>query len=259
MQATPVDVPRLDVASKHRQTALVVLLVVPFFAWLVAVALSPRSDLLRTRCLVTLAPSLLLGLAWWLSRPRTGAMLYLSRAAVATLMVTYAATLYGLTQTTRSNAREFAAAMAAKAEPSDLVIVTPEWMASSFNRYYTPSIEQIDYPHLGREGAVEFADLLGRMSDPRAFAIVQQRIAEARQAGRRTWLVMDRAYVLQISPGRMIRFLSSRNYALVAITRSNQIRAELVSRYGPPDTSVMAPGPRTRYEHFRAFLFTPPG
>jgi Dolichyl-phosphate-mannose-protein mannosyltransferase len=257
--ATPVDVPRLDIGVNGRKTALIVLLVVPFSAWLAAVALSRRSDLLPARCLATLAPLLLLGLAWWLSRPRTGAMLYLSRAAVAALMMTYAATLYDLTQTTRSNAREFAPAIAAKTQPSDLVIVAPEWMASSFNRYYTPSAEQIDYPHLGREGAVDFSDMRRRIIDPQAFATVQQRIAEARQAGRRTWLIMDRGDVLQISPGRMIRLLNSADYAVVAITRSNQIRAELVSMYGPPDTSVMVSGPRTRYEHFRAFLFTPAG
>jgi hypothetical protein len=186
-------------------------------------------------------------------------MLLMARAATAALMVTYVATLHDLTQIARSNAREFAISLAAKTQPSDLVIVAPEWMASSFNRYYEPSVEQIDYPHPGREGAVDFADLLKRLRDRQGFARVQRVILEARRGGRRIWLIMNRSDVFEMSRANTDRFLNSRESAFAAVARANQIRAELLSRYGPPDTTLVASGPRTRYEYFRAFLFTPAG
>lgn len=38
-------------------------------------------------------------------------------------------------------------------EPSDLLIIAPEFLAASFNRYHFPAIEQINFPHFAREGA----------------------------------------------------------------------------------------------------------
>jgi len=51
--------------------------------------------------------------------------------------------------------------------------------------------------------------------------------------------------------------LASSDYGVVGFARSNQIRVELISRYGQPDTTAVATGTRARYENFRAFLFAP--
>ncbi|MDP9179348.1 MAG: hypothetical protein M3O61_16865, partial [Gemmatimonadota bacterium] len=245
-------------AAAITRISLIVLLVVPAASWLIAIALSPRSNLILARCLVTLAPLMILGLAYWLVGRRGGAT-PLWRAAVTALVATYCGALYSLLRTTPSNARELAAVVAARTAPSDLLIIAPEQLASSFNYYYVPPIEQIDFPHFGREGAVDFAAPRNRVADPIAFARVKRRIAEARCAGRRAWLIVDAGQVHEYSAESAARALGSADFIAVGAVRANQIREELVSRYGPPDTTVAVRGPAPRYEELRAFLFTPEG
>lgn len=243
--------------SVNTRTALIILLVVPSSAWAAAMMLSPRSNMVFLRCLVMLAPMLLLAFAYSLGGRGTGEARPLSRAAVGTLVATYCATLFALMQTTRSNARELAAAVAAHTEPTDLVIVAPEWLASSFNRYYAPAVEQIDFPHFGREGVVDFSSVRDRTMDPRALARVRQRIAEVRAAGRRVWLILDPSAARDLEPEDIARAEQSPSFGLVGMTRFNQIRAELVSRYGPPDTSLVVHSRTPKFERLGASLFVP--
>jgi hypothetical protein len=246
------------VAATSTRTSLIVLLVVPAASWLIAVVLSPRSNLILARCLVTLAPLILLALAFWLVGRRAGAA-PLWRSAVAVLVATYCGALYSMLRTTPSNARELAVAVAARTAPSDLLIIAPEQLASSFNYYYKPTIEQIDFPHFGREETVDFAAPRDRVGDPIAFDRAKRQIAEARCAGRRAWLIVDKGQVRQYSAEGARRALASTDFSAVAAVRANQIREALVSRYGAPDTTVAVGGPVSRYEELRAFLFTPVG
>jgi hypothetical protein len=207
---------------------------------------------------VTLAPLMLLALAFWLIGRRGGAT-PLWWGAVMVLVATYCGSLYSMFQTTPSNARELAAIVAARTMPSDLLIIAPEQLASSFNYYYLPSVEQIDFPHFGREEAVDFAAPRNRVADPTAFARVKQRIAQARCAGRRAWLIVDKSQVHNYSAESALRALASSDFSAVAALRANQIREELVSRYGSLGTTIGTRGRAPRYEELSAFLFTTVG
>ena len=246
------------VAAASTRTSMIVLLVVSAASWLIAIALSPLSNLILARCLVTLAPLMILAVAYWLVGRRGGATPLWS-VAVTALAATYCGALYSLLRTTPSNARELAAVVAARTTPSDLLIIAPEQLASSFNYYYLPPIEQIDFPHFGREEAVDFAAPRNRVADPIAFTRVKRRIAEVRCAGRRAWLIVDAGQVHEYSPESAARALASADFSAVAAVRAYQIREELVSRYGSPDTTVVVRGRAPRYEELRAFLFTPVG
>lgn len=241
------------------RTALTILLVTPVTAWLIAVILSPFSNMVLTRCLVMLAPLLLLSLSYILVRVGTGIALPAAALALAAFLATYTVTLSGLTHTGRSNAREIAEAVAMRSRPSDLLIVAPEWLASSFNRYYQMPNEQVDFPHFGRETTVDFAGMRDRTVDPRALARMKDKIAEVRRDGRRVWLVMEENDVGTVPSGDIERELRSPNYGVVAKIRANQIRADLSSRFGAPDTSVVTHTPRAKFEQLRVYLFTPGG
>jgi hypothetical protein len=142
--------------AANRKRRLGVILTVPVVAWLVAVGLSPWTNLALPACIVTLAPLFILFLAYCMTLPSARVTRLLANSGSALLLVSYAVTVFAVSRTTRSNARELAAATAAGTKQSDLVIVAPEWLASSFNRYYTPTVQQIDFPHFAREGAVDF-------------------------------------------------------------------------------------------------------
>jgi mannosyltransferase len=241
----------------NMRAGVIILAIVPLVAWLLALALSSRSNMVLPRCLVMLAPSLLLVIAYWLGS-RGSKLFLLSGLVVVVLLVTYAATDLALTRTTRSNAREVATAVAARTRPSDLVIIAPEWLASSFNRYYAPMVEQIDFPHFGREGAVDLAGLRERTLDRRALTRIRRRIAEARTEGRRVWLIIDASYVRDLRSEDSTRAEESLDFGEAGTLRANQIRAELRSLYGEPDTTISRAGRTTQYEDFRPFLFAPP-
>jgi len=244
-------------ASNHR-LAIVCVLGVPLGAWVAAVILSTVSDLLIRWCLVTLAPLFLLAIAYWAERPRRGATLLLTRAGMSALFLTYFVSLFELSQTSRSNARELASAVAANSQPTDLMVITPEWLVSSFNHYYRMPLEQIDYPHIGREERVAFTGMLPRFRDERTATEVRERLSLAKTSGRRVWLIIDPDDLYPFSETVMRHLVESPNYGRVARARTNQIHLQLDSLYGTPDT-VTTIGPAPRYEDLRAFLYTPKG
>jgi uncharacterized membrane protein len=236
-------------------TALVVLLVVPLAAWSAAVLLSPKVNLLFPRCLVMLAPLLILALAYWLARPRPRASYRLRNLGLGALLISYVVTLFAILQTTRSNAREFTGALSARTRPSDIVIVVPEWLASSFNRYYRMPVEQIDFPYFGREGLVDFSGIFERIADPAAIDRLRRVLADARSANRRVWLVVEARDVQDISGYDTARVSTPEGLKHAVVVRSTQIRNDLTALYGSPDTSVAVPGQVTRFERLRAYLF----
>ena len=243
--------------KSDKRIALACLLLVPAIAWLGALILSRTSNVMLPRCLVMLAPLLLLALAYLVDYQRQGTNALLNRAVVGSIVLTFATSIYFISRTTKSNARELASTVAGQTRPSDLVVVAPEWIASSFNRYYAPGVEQIDYPHIGREGAVDFSRMLQRLEDDGAATRAQQQISEARRAGNRVWLVADRDKLLNLSQTDIRELMTSGNYLLVATARTAQIRALLDSSYGPADTTVFAQDATPRYENIRALLYAP--
>jgi hypothetical protein len=71
------------------------------------------------------------------------------------------------------------------------MVIAPWWLASSFNRYYAPTTEQIDFPALGRVGVTPYDDEVRRLGDPGTLAEAERRIAASRAAGRRIWFVSE--------------------------------------------------------------------
>jgi hypothetical protein len=249
-----------NAAAKHFQrAALILLLLVPVIVWAAALVLSLHSNMLLPRCLVTLAPLLLLTLAYWVDQPRTGPQRRLLLIGVVILLTTYGVGILSIADTPRSNARELARIVSENSKQSDLLIVAPGWIASSFNRYYASATEQIDFPHFGRQGAFDYAKIRDRTASDSAFGCVQQRIEEAQSAGRRVWFITERGLVHEFSPGGLERTLESPSYFDVGVARANQIRESLTARYGQPDTSIAVRSRLVPIERLRAFLFEPQG
>lgn len=241
------------------RSALIVLVLVPLLAVAAAAVLSVRSNMILARCVVIVAPSLLLAFTWAVDRllAAPGTRLPASIAMVA-LCLANAGGLYALLRTTRSNAREFAAQVAARTEPGDVVIVAPGYVAPSFNHYYALPVERIDYPRLGREMPTRYDDLRDRVADPEAFARVRRRLTDARREGRRVWLVgWEVPAVGSIGAEAAAAMERSASYQSVGMLRAYQLRAQLLHLYGPPLFAVQE-RQDARYERFVGLLFAPP-
>jgi hypothetical protein len=146
----------------------------------------------------------------------------------------------------RSNAREMAAAVAAQVRPSDLVVIVPESLASSFNLYFHPDNAQIDYPHEGRVEAMQFDHFLERWADPAAMRRVLPRLDQAHRQGRRVWLIMERHSFRDDVPGPDIApaLATVQDFYDVGTIRANQVRKYLSGLYGPADVRAVPPDPR---------------
>ncbi|HUQ18633.1 MAG TPA: glycosyltransferase family 39 protein [Gemmatimonadaceae bacterium] len=244
-----------NASNGDRRVAITCLVVVPIAAWIVALLLSEYSDMMLPGCLAMLAPALLLVFAWWLARPRKGLQLWIIKAAVVAIFASYTSGLYDIASRPRSNAREIARAVAARTQPSDLLLILPEWLASSFNYYYEPGIEQIDYPRFNREGAISYSRMMERFLDPAAFSAIQNSISNARQNGRRVWVIIDRSELYDVSPQMLPGMLADRSTAEFA--RLAQIRADLRLKYGDPRLVLTTRPPEPEYENLVALLFVP--
>jgi hypothetical protein len=237
-----------------------VLGIVPAVALAGAVALSSRSDMLQARCIFTIAPMVLLVVAHALDRLRARAPRRLALVAVTALLVTYAAVLPAQYGTPRSDARELAHDVAARAAPTDLVIIAPAYIASSFNRYYGPATEQIDFPVMGRVGAIDFDRTAQRFADPTALAEAERRLTAARATGRRVWLVVDHGSTICSGAqceSMAAEALRAASFGGVGFARASQLREYLGSLYGAPaacDDRTYTTGSAERLD---VCLFTP--
>jgi hypothetical protein len=220
-----------------------------------ALALSTRSDTLQPRCLVIVAPLVLLVVAYGFDRLRADGPTLLALASAAALLAVYVVQLPPLYSTPRSSARELARDLAARVAPSDLVLLSPWWVASSFNRYYRPGTEQIDFPAMERVGATPFDDAARRLGDPAAFEEAKQRITASRAAGRRIWWIADLDFGTCAEP-QCEAMIGPDTFFLVGVARTSQLRRYLVQVYGTPtcDTRSYSSG---RDESLELCLFTP--
>jgi hypothetical protein len=249
--------PAAGVGPPSGRTTRTILVCTPLAATCAAVLLSPRSNLLVPHCLAMLAPLLLLVVGDGLDRWAARGQRRLAGTAVAALLAGYAALLPSLYQEPRSNARELAGAVASQARPSDLMVISPWWLSSSFNRYYAPTTEQIDFPALGRVGVTPYDDEVRRLGDPGALAEAERRIAASRAAGRRIWFVSEpgaracadaRCDATAPDPG---------NFTDLGALRADQLRAYVTSRYGGPDRCDTYAPVAPRLELLTACLFVP--
>jgi 4-amino-4-deoxy-L-arabinose transferase-like glycosyltransferase len=227
-----------------------------------ALALSSHTNLLQPRCFSMLTPVWLIGLSaaadrQWRATARPSLTAALGCAA-ALIFGLYVGGINRLLTTSKSNAREVARAVERKARPTDLLILLPEWLASSFNHYFQPPNQQVDYPHNGREEAVDFAGLMPRLSDPDALNRTLKRVYDARAAGRRVWLISDWPNFMPLDSLNAIGRRSDVAATFIVPLRVAQLRGALLSLYGEPDTTLSTDHLTDRYEHFIAYLFSPP-
>ena len=241
-----------------------VLLTISLTAFGAAVLLSTRSMLVLPWCIAMLAPGVLLAAVAWVmavwDRSRdagTTGQSALVAAVVVMIVGGYGAGIRHLMVTDRSNAREVAAAIAKQAAPSDLIIIAPQWLAPSFNSYFTGSNQQIDYPSLRREQTVSFSGLTSRMASPEVFAHTQRLIGETRRAKRRVWLISDAFNIEPLSAADERDLF--KEPARVGNVRVSQIRSLLTSTFGQPVARIDAKRRPVRLEEVVGLLFTPPG
>lgn len=250
----------------------------PVLVFIEALALSRYRDLIVPWCLSITAPCMLLAIAYgctamlpWtrLAGRQPGgrngtpqralssgvravvALAFLPVLLVAAVARIYASDAAAMVHQRKSNAREFAAALVAEALPGDLIVVTPEWYASSFNYYYPGGQQQIDFPSLNREGATPFNDVQRRFADPAAMRGAVEAIAAARRQGRRVWLITGADLLDTMLAGNRPHSRSE------AIQRTWQLYRELVSLYGPPGETLVYPAATQRMETLCGAMFAP--
>ena len=238
-----------------RRLALLLYVGVPLFAFGLALALIHRANLLFPYCYLTVAPPLLVALSLAIvSLPGPRRWPWAVPALAACLIAGY----YGVAVMTpgrfrRSNARELAAAVFARAHPNDLIVIAPEWLSSSFNYYYRGNNPQIDYPHVGREGAVEFDGIYARQADPLLFRRFQAQMVAVHAAGQPVWLILNRPGPLPDLPAGTDT--PATDPGLAGVIRSSPQMSFLTRLYGPPRALRAGSGCAT--ENLEAFLFTP--
>jgi len=250
----------LSRSDSGKRLAFLANLGVPLAALGAAFLLSFRSNLLHEGCASILEPHLLLVVSAQLtaaarSHEPTARRLG-TQAVLGIALWLYG---YGWSQPMvvhKSNAREVAAAVTAQAQPSDLVVVAPEWLASSFNYYFEGANEQIDFPTLHRKGAVEFLSVRDRLIDPAAYAAATAALRRAKAAGRNIVLIMDcRKLTEAVQESGALpadRMLASEEAGLV---RANQLRKFLIGLYGSPAPLPVPNDVAAPHEKLCPFLF----
>lgn len=231
---------------------------IPVIVVAMALALSWQTNLLPPWCVAVLSPLVLFAFARFLAWVYESGAWREAYLAGAGLLALYAQTWHRDPENLKSNARETAIAVAKRAQPSDLVIVTPETLASSFNYYFRPRNPQIDFPSMRREQVVRYDDRFRKLTSEEALASALERIDAARAQGRRVWFVMESGdmadeYVRTLSPGD-----TARGYLKpLVLKRSNQLRQHLITLYGQP-TLKLVPAPQDEaLELLGALLFEP--
>lgn len=253
----------IEPPSDRGKLATIVFLLIPAGAFLEAILLSHRSHLMMASCLSILAPLLILVLCDVLGRLWSAAVARFDKGIVAGAMMAssvllgaYAAGLHTLAIGTRSNAREFASFVAQKADTTDLIVIMPEWLASSFNYYYEPLNDQIDYPNEARELAVDFNGIWKRIADSSSLERVSKRLGEARLQRRRVWLILE-PHNLRPLNRREAKANTTGYGRFILGLRIAQIRATLTELYGEPFHIPSGVARKPRYEELVALLFSP--
>jgi hypothetical protein len=231
---------------------------IPAIVMLMALGLSRSTNLLPPWCVAVLSPLALLVFARFLAWVHETGAWREAYASGGALLVLYCLSWYKDPEDLKSNARETAIAVASRAGSGDLIVVTPEPLASSFNYYFRGSNPQINFPAMRREHVVRYDDRLNRFSSEEGLGRAMARIDSARVQGRRVWLVMEATDMAD----RFVRPLAvadtARGYLQpLVLKRSNQLRQYLVSQYGPPTLRLMPASRDQALELLGALLFEP--
>lgn len=241
---------RRDPASVTR--FLVVTSVIPLA---IAVLAAPRFNLLFERCVVIVTPLILIAGAHALFR------LEQVRRSVAAGTLTFvivlgAADILGIATSVRSNANHVAALIIRERQAEDMVLLSPEWIGPSFNWYFPPSNHQMDVPHPGRSGLLDFARVGTRSIDSGGVSRVLVLARRAAASDRRVWLVTSRSY-LNFVKDRLPALSPALKERAVSAVLLDSVTRVLEATHGPPDSSFATGGPVARYEELLPLLFIP--
>ena len=241
-------------ASGMRAFALIapVFLVVGIFG----AALASRTDVLVPQAISSLVPfaALLIGHGLVVLARDWHPALAATGAGVAVGLMLSSATRHATW--VKSNAAELAAAVTAQARPDDVVVIAPEWIASSFNYYFTAPNRQIVFPNLSRIETPEWNSPFGRIADPAALAAARDTISAIHGRGARIWLIEESRWAARDVPD--VEILSDPAYARFGgadLIRAAQLRRHLESVAGPGDTLAIPLDPRRGREILRARLY----
>ena len=219
-----------------------------------ALAVSPRSNMLLDRCVVAVVPMLLIAASVGVMRLHRIAS-EAAFAVIAFAVVAGSANIVALAGSQRSNARDVAAILLREKQPGDFVIVVPEWIAPSFNHYFAASLPQMDFPNAGRSGLLDFAEYRDKVVDTAAFERVASLARLTAETDRRVWLVTARRFLTQtdsLLPGLPPWILPR----AVSAVELGGVRERLADWHGPPDTTRKADRRSVeRYEELVLLLF----
>jgi hypothetical protein len=233
------------------------LLAVPAVAYAAALALSSRTNLLMYRCVLTVVPCVLLALAVAIAEQRRRLPARLGFAALA-LPLGWLLVEARPGAGHRSNAPDVAAIVDAGVRPGDLIVVAPEFYASSLNYYLRASNPQIDYPHFGRTGLVPYVNQVDRSADPAALVRARSALRAQRAAAGRVWFVKG-DWPTEADERDLPRLRANGSWPDIGALRARQLREELVALYGAPIHSSARTARPGRYETIVAELFAPRG
>jgi hypothetical protein len=157
----------------------------------------------------------------------------------------------------KENTQELAQFVAAEAKPSDLLIVAPGSLGTSFN-YETPSrLSQIDFPFMGAVQRYPFDHHFERMAGLTALQATLDSIEAAAVAGRRVWMVMQADWV---RTGVQPWALDAGRYGALGAadaSRANYLRGYLQKHLGAAATVLVPDSSVRSTEQLQAELFVP--
>ena len=238
---------------------LVVTAGIPAIVIVMAFLLSRTTNLLAPWCVAVLSPLALFAFARfqaWVHETGAWREAYVSGRCVVRAVLLDLVLGPGEPQVERAGDRHCGGTRATAG--GDLVIVTPETLASSFNFYFRPKNPQIDFPSMRREQVVRYDDRLNRLSSETGLVRAMARIDTARAQGRRVWFVMEASDMADRFVRPLVPADTARGYLQpLMLKQSNQLRQHLVALYGAPTLRLM-PAPRDQaLELIGALLFEP--
>lgn len=241
------------------RSAITALTVTPLVAATVAAVLSPKTNLLVGRCLSTLGPLILIGVAiaaasWVDANRGKRRQMAMPQALGMTIAGVYAAGVLALVDQPRSNAREVARELGSLYRQGDVVIIAPGWLKSSVVHYTGKPADVLAFPDSGTAMLFDFSRVWERMRDTAAMASAERRIAAAAESGRRVWLVMDLVSRAPLTESDVPFSLSGVAWATGKV-RSAALRRVIVETFGEPVHVTAMPMPPPRQEALVAELF----
>ncbi len=208
---------------------------VPLVASAAAFVLSRKTNLVIPHTMTTIAPCLLLTISQIvctlsISRPR------LVAAVAGTLIVVVSIRQDVRTKVFKSNAREAAKIVSANFAPNDVVLVLPQWDASSFYYYFGSIDRGSHYPVEDFSGPFHYDDTRLKILDQGPALALARKLERAHDEGKRVWFVFEKSRDVEIVPRleEPLSSLDAEDYSNVGHIRTAQFERVLYNLYGKP-------------------------